>query len=61
MLVYLSHVYDYDYLFLFFHHENQFVVLFFTEGMNEDGSFIGQYGRKGKPQSTNNQAFATLV
>jgi hypothetical protein len=31
-----------------------------AEGMNEDGSFIGQYGRKGK-QQTNNQAFATLV
>lgn len=30
-------------------------------GMNEDGSFIGQYGRKGKQQSSNNQAFATLV
>lgn len=29
--------------------------------MNEDGSFIGQYGKKGKQQSTNNQAFATLV
>jgi hypothetical protein len=32
-----------------------------AEGMNEDGSFIGQYGKKGKPQPTNNQAFATLV
>lgn len=30
--------------------------------MNEDGSFIGQYGKKGgrNPES-NNQAFATLV
>lgn len=31
----------------------------FAEGMNEDGSFIGKYGRKQQP--TNNQAFATLV
>jgi hypothetical protein len=38
------------------------ILLFFAEGMNEDGSFIGLYGgRKGKPQPTNNQAFATLV
>lgn len=29
--------------------------------MNEDGSFIGLYGKKGKPQPSNNQAFATLV
>ena len=29
--------------------------------MNEDGSFIGQYGRKGRGQDTNSQAFATLV
>jgi len=43
-------IYDFDQLFVFF-----------AEGMNEDGSFIGQYGRKGKPQPTNNQAFATLV
>uniref|UniRef100_U5EU82 Putative neuronal cell adhesion molecule n=1 Tax=Corethrella appendiculata TaxID=1370023 RepID=U5EU82_9DIPT len=32
-----------------------------TEGMNEDGSFIGQYGRKGKNAESNSQAFATLV
>ncbi|XP_043273621.1 neuroglian isoform X2 [Venturia canescens] len=31
-----------------------------TEGMNEDGSFIGQYGRQRKPEP-NSQAFATLV
>lgn len=31
-----------------------------TEGMNEDGSFIGQYGRQ-KKQEPNAQAFATLV
>ncbi|XP_066590095.1 neuroglian isoform X2 [Prorops nasuta] len=31
-----------------------------TEGMNEDGSFIGQYGRGRKPEP-NSQAFATLV
>ncbi|XP_015587223.1 neuroglian isoform X2 [Cephus cinctus] len=31
-----------------------------TEGMNEDGSFIGQYGRQRK-QEPNAQAFATLV
>ncbi|XP_043478124.1 neuroglian isoform X1 [Leptopilina heterotoma] len=31
-----------------------------TEGMNEDGSFIGQYGRQRK-QGPNSQAFATLV
>jgi hypothetical protein len=38
------------------------ICSFFTEtGMNEDGSFIGQYGRKGKQNSSNNQAFATLV
>ncbi|XP_063707327.1 neuroglian isoform X2 [Culicoides brevitarsis] len=30
-----------------------------TEGMNEDGSFIGQYGRRGRQQDS--QAFATLV
>lgn len=30
-----------------------------SKGLNEDGSFIGQYGRKG--QETNSQAFATLV
>lgn len=33
-----------------------------AEGMNEDGSFIGQYGRKGgKNADSNSQAFATLV
>ncbi|KAF9816679.1 hypothetical protein SFRURICE_018559 [Spodoptera frugiperda] len=37
-----------------------------TAGMNEDGSFIGQYGRKRRPQTTGqtdsaSQAFATLV
>jgi len=32
-----------------------------TEGMNEDGSFIGQYGRRGRNPETNSQAFATLV
>ncbi|XP_031336931.1 neuroglian isoform X2 [Photinus pyralis] len=32
-----------------------------TEGMNEDGSFIGQYGRKTKPGETTSQGFATLV
>lgn len=42
-----------------------FLLFFFSfflleQGMNEDGSFIGQYGRKGKPEA-NNQAFATLV
>ncbi|XP_026829151.1 neuroglian isoform X2 [Ooceraea biroi] len=31
-----------------------------TEGMNEDGSFIGQYGQHHK-QEPNSQAFATLV
>ncbi|XP_014473407.1 PREDICTED: neuroglian isoform X2 [Dinoponera quadriceps] len=31
-----------------------------TEGMNEDGSFIGQYGRHRKPEP-NSQAFTTLV
>lgn len=48
---------NYIFLLLFL---SLFCVLF-TEGMNEDGSFIGLYGRKGKPQPTNNQAFATLV
>lgn len=38
-----------------------FVWLYFLDGMNEDGSFIGQYGKKGRQQPTNNQAFATLV
>lgn len=35
-----------------------------TAGMNEDGSFIGQYGRKRRPQGQQDsasQAFATLV
>ncbi|CAH1639978.1 unnamed protein product [Spodoptera littoralis] len=37
-----------------------------TAGMNEDGSFIGQYGRKRRPPTTGqtdsaSQAFATLV
>lgn len=32
-----------------------------TEGMNEDGSFIGQYGRHKKPEETASAAFATLV
>lgn len=32
-----------------------------TKGMNEDGSFIGQYGRKGRGPDSNSQAFATLV
>lgn len=32
-----------------------------TDGMNEDGSFIGQYGKKGKQPESNSQAFATLV
>ncbi|KAF5283238.1 hypothetical protein FQA39_LY17364 [Lamprigera yunnana] len=32
-----------------------------TEGMNEDGSFIGQYGRKARPGETTSQGFATLV
>lgn len=29
--------------------------------MNEDGSFIGQYGRKSRPGETTSQGFATLV
>jgi hypothetical protein len=33
-----------------------------TEGMNEDGSFIGQYGRQQKKQGeTSSGGFATLV
>ncbi|CAH1103068.1 unnamed protein product [Psylliodes chrysocephalus] len=32
-----------------------------TEGMNEDGSFIGQYGRKRGQGETTSQGFATLV
>ncbi|XP_030756282.1 neuroglian isoform X2 [Sitophilus oryzae] len=32
-----------------------------TEGMNEDGSFIGQYGRKKGQGETTSQAFATFV
>ncbi|KAL3290227.1 hypothetical protein HHI36_023584 [Cryptolaemus montrouzieri] len=32
-----------------------------TEGMNEDGSFIGQYGRKRGQGETSSQGFATLV
>lgn len=36
------------------------VVSLNAEGMNEDGSFIGQYGRHRK-QEPNSQAFATLV
>lgn len=32
-----------------------------TEGMNEDGSFIGQYGRKKGQGETTSQGFATLV
>lgn len=37
-----------------------FICFLLEHGMNEDGSFIGQYGRKGKPEA-NNAAFATLV
>lgn len=40
------------------------VIFYFAnwiKGMNEDGSFIGQYGRKGRGQESNSQAFATLV
>lgn len=29
--------------------------------MNEDGSFIGQYGRQRKQGETTSQGFATLV
>lgn len=29
--------------------------------MNEDGSFIGQYGKKGRNAPSNSAAFATLV
>ncbi|XP_026272122.1 neuroglian isoform X2 [Frankliniella occidentalis] len=32
-----------------------------TEGMNEDGSFIGQYGRKQRQGETSSAGFATLV
>jgi len=33
-----------------------------TEGMNEDGSFIGQYGRQQRKQGeTSSGGFATLV
>ncbi|XP_044742143.1 neuroglian [Chrysoperla carnea] len=32
-----------------------------TEGMNEDGSFIGQYGRQRKQGDNASQGFATLV
>ncbi|XP_049817561.1 neuroglian isoform X2 [Aethina tumida] len=32
-----------------------------TEGMNEDGSFIGQYGRKRGQGETTSQGFTTLV
>jgi hypothetical protein len=42
-----------------------FVVLILhlcTEGMNEDGSFIGQYGRQQRKQGeTSSGGFATLV
>jgi hypothetical protein len=48
-------------LVLFYDFDLQPCSFVFAEGMNEDGSFIGLYGRKGKPQPTNNQAFATLV
>ena len=45
-----------------YYFDSFFLYLSFTEtGMNEDGSFIGQYGKKGKPPPSNNQAFATLV
>ncbi|KRT82369.1 Immunoglobulin [Oryctes borbonicus] len=32
-----------------------------TEGMNEDGSFIGQYGQQRRHEETTSQGFATLV
>ncbi|XP_022908169.1 neuroglian isoform X2 [Onthophagus taurus] len=32
-----------------------------TEGMNEDGSFIGQYGRQRRQGETTSQGFTTLV
>lgn len=43
-----------------FHHFIYFIARLNSEGMNEDGSFIGQYGRHRK-QEPNSQAFATLV
>lgn len=38
-----------------------FALFFFKEGMNEDGSFIGQYGRQRKQGDNASQGFATLV
>lgn len=42
------------------------VCAWLAAGMNEDGSFIGQYGRKRRPPASTHadsasQAFATLV
>lgn len=59
------------FLLIYFYHVLCFILFllfnFYTAGMNEDGSFIGQYGRKrrvppgsGQPDSAS-QAFATLV
>jgi len=38
-----------------------FSFFIYTEGMNEDGSFIGQYGRKQKQGDTSSGGFTTLV
>lgn len=50
---------------IFYFHIIFFIYLYYQKfiliGMNEDGSFIGQYGRKGKNPDSNAQAFATLV
>lgn len=57
----LGLVYHIFMIFVFIYYYFEYIFSFTETGMNEDGSFIGLYGRKGKPQPSNNQAFATLV
>jgi hypothetical protein len=50
------------FVFFFFTNYIKIYFPFVLEGMNEDGSFIGQYGRKGRSVAdANAAAFATLV
>lgn len=37
------------------------VLRMVVEGMNEDGSFIGQYGKQKRHADTSSGGFATLV
>lgn len=51
----------FDIFFFILDFDRKFIEIANKKGMNEDGSFIGQYGRNKRNPDKNAQAFATLV